>query len=401
MSTAKICSQIKNWRYLLMGSSINLKINHLELDCLNNGNFNNHSVLFQKDDKRTIDYIYADNIVEKKEGYSKKGYEVKDRLDLLGYTLSNLKLKYNNFLTEISTYTDVNLPFDVFYDAVYKMNINKTIDCKKDDDYFLLYLGDLGTYLWYEIFKQKGLHPLDIEKFQFVDPYIVLRIILNNPKNYDSNINWYYMDYLDAGYYDNDKTFAPNLPFESKIFIVTEGSTDTLILKKTIRLLFPHISDFFEFIDMKGDFKFPLTGAPNLLSFYKALLKLKIQNKTIFIFDNDKEGVDATSEIKKLSPLHNLLALNLPNLKEANTFPVTTNGLTNLENINSKFVTIENFLDFETNDVKILDGKIYPKKKLQDNFKQHANNFTNYDFDKLKFLIEYIIKKWNTYYVER
>ena len=384
-----------------MGSFISLGIKNFELDWQKGGFINDHSILFQNNDKKKINYIYANNEIERKNGYSKEGYKVKDRLDLFGYTLPNIKIKYNNFLKDCLNSSKFNLSFQAFYKAIYNIDVSKPFIFTEDDDPAYLDLGDLGKYLWYKIFKPKGINILDFEELEYIDPYIILRIILSNPKNIHFNVEWRYMDYLEAEYYESDEIFTPKLPFENKIFIVTEGSTDTLILKKSIQILFPHIWDFFEFIDMKGDFKFPLTGAPNLLSFYKALLKLKIQNKTIFIFDNDKEGVDATSEIKKLPPLHNLLALNLPNLKEANTFPVTTNGLTNLENINSKFVTIENFLDFETNDVEILDGKIYPKKKLQDNFKQHANNFTNYDFDKLKFLIEYIIKKWNAYYVER
>lgn len=76
---------------------------------------------------------------------------------------------------------------------------------------------------------------------------------------------------------------------EKRILIVTEGSGDSYIISKAIEQLFPDISDFFNFVDMKENYLFAGTG--NLYNFCVGLCRINIRNYIIVIFDNDTTDI--------------------------------------------------------------------------------------------------------------
>lgn len=78
------------------------------------------------------------------------------------------------------------------------------------------------------------------------------------------------------------------VPDSDKIMIVTEGTTDLGIIKRTIDILYNDISDLFMFIDMEDNY--PFTGNGSLKNFCIGLNRIKIQNNVIAIFDNDAAG---------------------------------------------------------------------------------------------------------------
>ena len=87
-----------------MGTMITLGVGKLEINWGKNDFYENFRDLFQPNDWKNIKYYYADNVVEIKKGYSRKLALVKPRLDLLGYTLENIKTIYESTYTE---YCDV------------------------------------------------------------------------------------------------------------------------------------------------------------------------------------------------------------------------------------------------------------------------------------------------------
>ena len=96
-----------------MGTMITLGIGKLEINWGKNDVFENFRDLFQPEDWKDIKYYYADNVVEAKKGYSRDLSLVKPRLDLLGYTLKNIKKIYESTYNE---YCDGMYPEDTkFY----------------------------------------------------------------------------------------------------------------------------------------------------------------------------------------------------------------------------------------------------------------------------------------------
>ena len=70
---------------------------------------------------------------------------------------------------------------------------------------------------------------------------------------------------------------------------MTEGSSDTEIIRKALHLLRPDVAHLFDFIDM--DKNYPWTGTGNLHNFYQGLLNISILNSMVVVYDNDAAGV--------------------------------------------------------------------------------------------------------------
>ena len=102
-----------------MGTLISLGVGKMEIDWGKNSFFRDHSELFRPEDIKTIPYYYAgengDIIIEEKEGLSRKLSAMKDRLELLGYTMDEVRSMYDALAKE---YADAPfyeaLSFDVF-----------------------------------------------------------------------------------------------------------------------------------------------------------------------------------------------------------------------------------------------------------------------------------------------
>jgi hypothetical protein len=66
--------------------------------------------------------------------------------------------------------------------------------------------------------------------FENLDPYLILRLLGENPASLERNLVWGIHDVIVGGWVENDEVFEP-LADESKFLIVTEGSSDSNILK--------------------------------------------------------------------------------------------------------------------------------------------------------------------------
>ncbi|MCD0076742.1 hypothetical protein HK285_00830, partial [Streptococcus agalactiae] len=186
-----------------------------------------------------------------------------------------------------------------------------------------------------------------------------------------------------------------------KILIVTEGSSDTDIIKKSINRLYSDIADFFDFIDMEQNY--PFTGTGNLKNFVKGLSKINILNKILVILDNDTAGISVYNDIKTIDLPNNLKVITLPNYKDFDNFKCKGPQGDSLENINGKAVSIECFLDHSSIDDEIYvrwtsfndkliqyQGNIEPKNLLIKSFHQYYKQ--EYDITKLKYLVDYILE---------
>ncbi|MEE4208299.1 MAG: hypothetical protein V2I43_03415, partial [Parvularcula sp.] len=83
-----------------------------------------------------------------------------------------------------------------------------------------------------------------------------------------------------------------------KSLIATEGASDARIIKRALEILRPDVADFFNFVDM--DERHHFWGTGNLVKFAEGLLRIDVQNKVLFLLDNDAEGVDAHRKLNAL-----------------------------------------------------------------------------------------------------
>ena len=397
-----------------MGTMITLGVGKLEINWGKNDFYENFRDLFQPNDWKDIKYYYADNVVEIKKGYSRKLALVKPRLDLLGYTLENIKTIYESTYTEycdvMGEYADSVLTFEEYFNVFSKINLSKVNTLTEDDDW------DFGEYVTKCIFEDKEIQRLlkkyslgrkSGEFYENLPPRLLVRVLCENPTAKDLPLQWYMADHVENGW-SKEEDLSPKLEDKDKILIVTEGKSDTFILQTSINKLFPAISDFFYFIDMEENY--PFTGTGNLYNFASGLTKIKIQNKTIIVFDNDEAGIFSYNKCQeKLDAIPNLKFYHLPDMDEFKNFLTVGPTGDSYQDINGKAVSIECFLDLDFNSPKIpkvrwtiyneknnkYQGALISKDEYTRTFKKHLED-EHYRKDKLYFLINDLIDFWCT-----
>lgn len=391
-----------------MGSIVSLGIGNLEIDWGKNNHFINHSCLFRLSDKKIINYHTYEGKTCEETGFSSPLKDVKLRLDLLGYSLRDIEKIYNDSLEAYPDYyPDFNLPFEVFSKIISKIDIGN-INLNKDyPDY------DLGEYVSKAILSQKEFDELreyintddndTTTFFENLHPYVQLRLLAENPNNHDLLLEWRTNDIVEGGWVTEDELFE-ELPDEQKFLIVTEGSSDAFIIRRAIELLRPDIYDFFTFVDMEEHY--PFSGTGNLYKFFQGLVSIKMLNKCLFVFDNDTEGIEKYKMVKTINAPSNLKVTKLPDLEEFSNFLTVGPNGKQKANTNGKAVAIECFLDlsFKTKNEPIIrwssykssldsyQGALEEKEFYTKQFKKVDSLNKEYNFDKLKILVEHIVE---------
>ena len=399
-----------------MGSIITLGIGQLEIDWGKNLSYRDHGALFQPEDIKQIPRYYhdddGDNVLEEPhQGVSRKLKFIKRRLELLGYSKGRLKSLFEEHLKLIPDYyAEIRLTYEEFHEVVFSLDVSKITPDDQWADY------DAGEFLSRYLLKHpefNKIHNLSeiIDKdiglvFEHLDPYITLRILAENPINKELDVYWSYQDLIDGGWIEEEDILR-TLGASHQILIVTEGSSDTKILRKAFDILYPDIADFFTFVDMQENY--PFTGAGNLSNFCKGLASIQIQNNVLVIFDNDVAGAATLNRLCDVKLPENMHIIKLPEHESFEHFETVGPNGKSKESINGTAVAIECFLDhsYLSNDAPIVrwqsydktldayQGELVCKKKYMINFlKLKTEDLGDYDLLKLKHLLDYLYKEW-------
>lgn len=184
------------------------------------------------------------------------------------------------------------------------------------------------------------------------------------------------------------KTLIANTPFDSKIIILTEGTTDKHALELSLEVLYPHLSGYFAFIDF--DSSNLAGGASSLAATVKAFVGSGITNRIVAIFDNDTAAWVARKGLAKTKLPDNIIDIAYPELELARDYPaIGPNGLSRMD-INGLACSIELYFGTDTltvdgqltpihwkgydESVKKYQGEINNKKGLQDAFFRKARD---------------------------
>lgn len=169
------------------------------------------------------------------------------------------------------------------------------------------------------------------------DTRTYIRILLESCSP-ESSIIQDITDVTVAGYYDiedevrNDsiEILLSGAATNSKIIVLTEGSSDKTILERSLNLPYPHLADYYRFMD------FGLAnssgGASSLVSQVKGFIGVGIENKIVALLDNDTAAYVATKPLDKISIPHNVRILHYPTLSLAESYP--TIGPTGVQKVN-------------------------------------------------------------------
>lgn len=239
------------------------------------------------------------------------------------------------------------------------------------------------------------------ELIGFLHPYTILRLLAENHKNLDSRLEWQYGPLVANGW-AKESEFVASARRKQTYLIATEGSSDVHILKRAFQLLRPEIADFFRFIDVSE--RHPFSGTGSLVKFAEGLAKIDVQNRTVFVLDNDAEGLSAFRKIQALALPANMRVTVLPS-KEFGSFPTTGPGGKALADINGRAASIECYLDLHvgglpepmvqwTNykeDTGTYQGALQEKERYSKAFYNNAGQGGSYDTSKLSQVLDSIV----------
>src|SRR5215217_2628450 len=155
-------------------------------------------------------------------------------------------------------------------------------------------------------------------------------------------VNWQFADIEYGGWARRDQ-FVKALDPVNRFLIVTEGSSDAGIIRHALKLLKPHLGEFFDFVDMNEGY--PFTGTGNLFNFTKGLISIAVQNKVIILYDNDAEGVASYNLTSRLNLPWNMRVLKLPDLPEFASYSTVGPSGEHRADINSRGAAIACYLD--------------------------------------------------------
>ena len=123
---------------------------------------------------------------------------------------------------------------------------------------------------------------------------------------------------------DNLVTEAENLMNEDfllsqRVIVLTEGDTDRRILERSLRLLYPHLAEYFHFFDFTG--RRVGGGAGELANLVRAFAAADVRHRILALFDNDTAAKAALSNLNTDSLPSNIAVRHYPSLPLARDYP--------------------------------------------------------------------------------
>ena len=167
---------------------------------------------------------------------------------------------------------------------------------------------------------------------------------------------------VNAGYYDKDdevcslalQELIGDYSINSKIIVLTEGTTDKEVLEASLKLLYPHLYEYYSFMDFGMR---PPGGVGPLVNAVKSFAAAGIENRVIALFDNDTAAVSAVKSLKGISIPKNIVIRHYPDIELARNYPTLgPNGLIH-QDINGLACSIEIYFG---EDVLKSDGSLTP-----------------------------------------
>lgn len=399
-----------------MYSMITLAVGRFEVDWTRYwGTLRDYRELYQTSDVDQVPCYYLDldedaddyepdgprpTTVRRQTGYSKRFTEVLDRMSLLGYSYESCKSEFE-FLARVHDFDHVESRFDELALALQGVDVTKGPTDYGDHDescgeFFRRYIAPrISLNSW----KNESYRNFS-EAMEAFDPRNVLLLLSTNPTIGELNVDWDVSRYQDCVEGLGDNIVGRPEP-ANRFLIVTEGSSDAKIIKRSFDILMPHIADFFDYVDMEE--RYPFTGTGNLVNFVRGLISISIHNNVVVVFDNDAEGVAAHTRCMDLNIPGNMKIIKLPDRPEFNSFKTVGPNGTQNANINGKAAAIECYLDLDQNaSVKWLNlntltnsyhGQLVDKGKYSRSFLEAKKKTPGYNYSKISSVLDAIIEQ--------
>ena len=421
-----------------MGTEIHLTVGGVSLAFCKNHKGTDFGFLFQDCDltrrkMEEIDYeyyeIHPENMTDLEMSemvFARTLGRTVPRLELLNHTLKTARMEYEAVLKdaiEIASNDDVSdkpvfLSFEEFCNLACRYPLSVLKDAYIEYETPILDKVAMGRFaVDAEEFARLPSDPYDrmyYSEKSFLSSNLcilsaesMLQVFALNPANSEIEVVWEFGPLVSNGWASIDD-FQAGVRRDQRVLVVTEGASDTRIIKLALETLRPDVADFFNFLDADECYHFWGTG--NLVKFAEGLLRIDIQNRVLFILDNDAEGVSAYRKLRTLDFPANMGSMLLPELDEFRNFETRGPEGVNKADINGRAAAIECYLDLSLpnygtaqvlwsnykKDVGVWHGALEFKESYQRHyFSQSGEVLRNgpYNSTKLRILLDTLIKE--------
>ncbi len=345
---------------------------------------------------------------------------IKDRLNIFGYNFESIKNKFESIKDEF-----INEKYLLLLEENdFKPMINKLRKLEFDDycEYLKFYfynrynLPDSENYLYNLLNNQISYGDKEIFTFSY-DVFEIL-IIFSELLNSGEKVIQDLTEVKNAGYYDStdnvvkdcEKELYGSLKIAEQIYVFTEGSSDKVVLETSLKFLYPHLYEYFSFVDYQES-KLD-GGAPMLTKIVKAFIGSRMQNKILAIYDSDTAALESIQSLSKLKLPKNIKFTQYPDINLLKKYPTIGPSGKSFENIYKLAASIELYLgvDCLTNSIsndfypviwtgynKTLgqyQGEVTEKSKIYDNYINRIKCFneTEQDWSGLDAIWQHIFK---------
>ena len=310
--------------------------------------------------------------------YVASGTVVLDRLEAMGFTLRATRNLYEQYHTQ----------------RISELEERSAESFERAEMYHdeLTFLKQLDFESWIRHFrdlKQKNVHSWDftlnperpavqtltpLEKFVLNDdeflfrfPPLDLRFLIRaviEACGVESSFRLDLSDLVNSGYNDERDSIAKNArdeltldyPLNTKVIVLTEGVTDRRVLEASLKLLYPHLAEYYAFMDFDGA-NAP-GGAGQLVNTVKAFAGAGISNRVIALFDNDTAASSALRGLEGVSLPSSMRVLKYPVIGAASKYPTTgPSGLVQMD-VNGLAGSLEIY--FGEDVLRLTDGTFAP-----------------------------------------
>ncbi len=295
--------------------------------------------------------------------YSCTAAAAADRLDLLGFTLDAAAVSFQNGLKAelasmehscnigapaslVSHYRDEqqllkNVVFDDWMEA-----LSRIIKCRLDRETIdELPLEDPQKSLLQHMVRDwRGLYGFPAGNW-----LLFVRAVVETASEH-AELVYDLTDLAGGGWIEETEDLVANADhlashdslLHRRTIVLTEGKSDRRILEQAMRLLYPHLAEYFHFFDF--DAQKSEGGVGQLAKLVRAFAAAGIQERTVALFDNDTAATEALQGLRSTTLPKNLVVLRLPDLSLADSYPTLgPSGIQDM-NVNGLAGSIELYL---------------------------------------------------------
>jgi len=288
--------------------------------------------LYREEDKKLEKIIDEDNEERLSCKYRSTVKKIKLRLDVLGFTLDKAQ---KEFITHNESVQNCSyLCGDEFVEIEIKeYTFNNWLKSMKGIitspySHYLYYKDEIviPDYPMQYFMMNEDYQGESIFGFISSDIRYVFRALLELYSD-DDNCEIDFSSLVDGGWCEaNDRIceetlneLAESYIRNERIIILTEGSSDISILKRSMRILNPEVVDFYSFMDFNTTNA--QGSASSLVSYVKAFIGSGLRNKVIAVFDNDTAAFEALTVLNKIDIPENIKIVSYPDLEFTKSYP--------------------------------------------------------------------------------